>query len=77
MTPERPPTDMRKLRREFNNRGLLLVIIGLVVVGGIFVALLYGPSAATASILCLLAGAVLALFVWLILTLVQKVVGDD
>ncbi len=68
---------MRRLRREFNGHGLWLVILGLVIIGGVFVAILYGPSAATASILCLVAGAGLVLFLWLILTLIGKFVGED
>ena len=77
MVPERPPTDMRKLRREFNSHGLWLVLIGLVIVGGALVTILYGPSAAVASVVCLVAGAGLTVFVWLILTVIGKLVGED
>ena len=77
MATQRPPTDMRKLRREFNSHGLWLVLIGLVVIGGVLVTILYGPTAAVTSVLCLVAGAGLAVFVWLLLTLIGKVVGED
>jgi hypothetical protein len=68
---------MRKIRREFNRHGLLLVLFGLIVVGGGIITIIYGPTAALASVLCLVAGAVLVLFVWGILTLIGKLVGED
>jgi hypothetical protein len=77
MTPERPPTDMRKLRRDFNSHGLLLVVLALIIIGGAFVTIMYGPSGAVASLLCLVAGAGLTAFMWLILTLIGKLVGED
>ena len=77
MAPYHPPTDMRKIRREFNRHGLWLVLFGLIVVGGGVVTIVYGPAAALASVLCLMAGGVLVLFVWGILTLIGKLVGED
>jgi hypothetical protein len=68
---------MRKIRREFNSHGLWLVLFGLIVVGGGIITIIYGPTAALASVLCLVAGAVLVLFVWGILTLIGKLVGED
>ena len=77
MAPQNPPTDMRKIRREFNSHGLWLVLFGLVVVGGAIITIVYGPTAALVSVLCLVAGAGLVLFVWGILTLIGKWVGED
>ncbi len=77
MQPQRPPTDTRKLHRDMN-RGLLgLVLFVLVVVGGIFVALLYGTEAAAYGLLCLVAGAGIIALLWLLFTLLQKWVGED
>ncbi len=68
---------MRKLRREFNTHGLWLVLFGLIVVGGGIITLIYGPTAALASVVCLLAGGGLILVIWGILTLIGKLVGED
>jgi uncharacterized membrane protein YjjP (DUF1212 family) len=77
MASDHPPTDMRKLRREFNTHGLWLVLFGLIVVGGGIITLIYGPTAALASVVCLLAGGGLILVIWGILTLIGKLVGED
>jgi hypothetical protein len=77
MQPQRPPTDTRKLHRDMN-RGLLgLVLFVLVVGGGLFIALIYGPEAAAFGLICLFAGAVIIVLLWLVFTLLQKWVGED
>jgi hypothetical protein len=68
---------MRKIRREFDSHGLWLVLFGLIVIGGGIITIVYGPTAALASVLCLVAGAALVVFVWGILTLIGKLVGED
>jgi uncharacterized membrane protein YjjP (DUF1212 family) len=77
MASYHPPTDMRKIRREFDSHGLWLVLFGLIVIGGGIITIVYGPTAALASVLCLVAGAALVVFVWGILTLIGKLVGED
>ncbi len=74
---ERPPTDLRRLRRDTNRRLLVLVLFVLVAVGGGLIALLYGGPAAMLGIACLLAGAGAILVIWLALSLIGKWAGDE
>ncbi|MCS7061133.1 MAG: hypothetical protein RMN25_08185 [Anaerolineae bacterium] len=74
---ERPPTDLRRLRRESNRRLLALTLFVLVVVGGGLIAVLYGAPAAWIGVVCLLAGAGIILGLWFIFTLIGKWVGED
>ena|GEM_PF-965450 len=73
----RPPTDLRRQRSEFNRRLLWLVLFVLVVIGGVLIAVLYGPQAGMLAVICLLAGAGVIGLVWLIFTLVGKAVNSD
>ena len=76
MTPSRPPTDLRKQRREMNRRLLLLVLFVLVVVGGMLIGVIYGWQAGALAVLCLAAGAGVIALLWLVFTLLGKWAGE-
>jgi len=67
-----PPSNMRRFRQESDRKYLFLAIFTLVVVGGILIALIYGPESLLTALPCLLGGAVLILLPWGLLTLIQK-----
>ncbi len=69
---KRPSINMRKYRRESDQRYLILVLLTLVVVGGALIALILGPTALLTSLPCLLGGAGLILAPWFLLTAVEK-----
>ena len=73
----RPPTDSRKIRDEFNRRLLWLVLFVLVIVGGGLIWAIYGASAATLGITCLLVGAGVIGLLWLVFTVLGKWAGND
>lgn len=73
---DRPPTDYRRLRREGDRNLLLLVLVVLVVLGTGLIGLIWGPAAAITGGLCLFGGAGLIAVLWLLLSLVEKWVGD-
>jgi hypothetical protein len=66
---ERPPTDVRRQRKQTEQRLLILVVVVLVFVGGGLIALIYGPGALLAALPCLLggAGAISALYLLFVL----------
>lgn len=72
----RPPTDLRQQRNTLNRRLLWLVLFVLVVVGGALIALFYGAEAGLLSVACLLVGAGVIGFLWLVFTLFGKWVGE-
>jgi len=69
---ELPPSNTRRFGQESDRKYLYLVIFTLVVVGGLIIALIYGPSSLLTALPCLLGGAVLILLPWDVLTLIQK-----
>ena len=71
-TEERPPTDLRRFRRERDRGLLILVILTLVVVGGGLIGLILGLEALLTALPCLLGGVLLILVPWLLLTSVEK-----
>jgi fatty acid desaturase len=66
------PTDLRARRRREQRRLFRIVAAFLVVVGGVTIALVYGPPAAALGLVCLLAGAGLLGLLWLILLLIER-----
>lgn len=68
----RPPTNLRRLRRDKDRRLLVLVILTLVVAGGGLIGVILGPEALLTALPCLLGGALLILLPWLLLTVVEK-----
>jgi hypothetical protein len=71
-TPERPPTDYRKIRRRTDRQMLWLVLGGLLLFGGGLIYLIYGKWALATGLLCLIPGTGLILFLWGLLTLVER-----
>ena len=67
-----PPSNTRRFGQESDRKYLYLVIFTLVVVGGILIALIYGPESLLTALPCLLGGAALILLPWAVLTLIQK-----
>jgi fatty acid desaturase len=66
------PTDLRRARRREQRRLFWVVAAFLVVVGGLAIALVYGPEAVVLGLVCLLAGAGLLGLLWLFLTLIER-----
>ena len=69
---ELPPSNTRRFRQESDRKYLVLVLFTLVVVGGLLIAIIYGPESLLTALPCLLGGAVLILLPWAVLTLMQK-----
>ena len=66
------PTDLRARRRREQRRLFWIVAVFLVVVGGIGIAVVYGPSAAGLGAVCLLSGASVLGLLWLVLYLFER-----
>jgi protein-S-isoprenylcysteine O-methyltransferase Ste14 len=77
MKPQRPPTDMRRLRRDTNRRMLWMTLFVLVGIGGGLIAVTYGANAALVGSGCLLAGAGLIGLLWFVFTLIGKWAGEE
>ncbi len=75
MSP-RPPTDYRRIRRGEDRRQLALVVGGLLLVGGGIIYLLYGSWALATGLFCLIPGAGLIVFLWGLLSLIERWVGE-
>ncbi len=71
-----PPTDYRKMRRATDRSLVILVIVVLVVLGTTLIGLIWGLPAAITGGLCLGGGAALIGGLWLLLSLVEKWVGE-
>ncbi|MGB1251294.1 MAG: hypothetical protein ACPG8W_11805 [Candidatus Promineifilaceae bacterium] len=66
------PTNIRQDRKDADRNLMLLVIFALVVLGGGAIAWVYGVGAAAAGLLCLGGGAVLVLFLWWMLSAIER-----
>jgi hypothetical protein len=73
---EQPPTDYRRIRRRTDRQMLWLVLGGLLIIGGGLIFLIYGKWALVTGLLCLIPGAGLILFLWGLLSLIERWVGD-
>jgi uncharacterized membrane protein len=71
---EPTPTDYRKTRRKQDRTLLVLVLVVLVVGGTGLIGLIWGVGQAVQGGLCLLAGGALIGGLWLLLSLVEKMV---
>ena len=69
---QRPPTDVRRQRKQTERRLLILVVVVLVFVGGGLIALIYGPGALLAALPCLLGGAGTILALYLLFVLAER-----
>lgn len=68
------PTDLRGQRRREQRRLFWIVAIFLVVVGSIAIGVAYGPSAVPLGLTCLAVGAGALGLLWLLLTLMEKLI---
>jgi hypothetical protein len=76
-SPEpRPPTDYRRFRRENDRRLAIAVVLFLLVVGTGLIAVIYRPSAGITAFVCLLGGVGIIALLWILLTLIERWVGD-
>jgi len=66
--------DLRKYTRQTNNRLLAGGIIILFVVGDGLIYLIYGKNAAITGLVCLIAGLLPLIIIWIILSLLGWVV---
>ena len=72
----RPPTNYRRYRQRTDRVFLWMVIGSLLIVGGGFIYLIYGGGAFITALFCLLPGAGIILFLWGLLSLIERWVGD-
>ncbi|MEE8389527.1 MAG: hypothetical protein V3S14_01850 [Anaerolineae bacterium] len=70
--PTNQPTNPRAQRRREQRRLFWIVAFFLVVVGGITIALVYGPSAAVLGMVCLSSGTGVLGLLWLVLLLIER-----
>jgi hypothetical protein len=76
-SPEpRPPTDYRRSRRENDRKLAIAVVLFLLVVGTGLIAIIYRPSAGITAFVCLLGGVGIIALLWILLTLIERWVGD-
>jgi hypothetical protein len=66
------PIDMRRYRRQEQQRLFWIVAGFLVVVGGVTIGLVYGLKSVILGVVCLLAGAAILALLWLILNLLER-----
>ncbi len=71
-TNHRPPTDMRKQRKQDERRILIMVLCTLVIVGGVLIGLWIGPIEMLTAFPCLLAGGGAILGLWLFLGWIER-----
>jgi heme A synthase len=69
------PTDLRAQRRREQRRLFWIVAAFLVVAGSVAIGVAYGPSAVPLGLTCLAVGAGALGLLWLILTLMEKLVN--
>lgn len=74
--PARPPTSYRQTRRRNERTLLFLALLVLVAGGAIIIGLIWGVQMALTGSVCLVGGAVLITGLWLLLSLVQKLVEE-
>lgn len=70
------PTDYRRIKRQTDRQMLWLVLGGLLMIGGGLIYLIYGKWALATGLFCLIPGAGLILFLWGLLSLIERWVGD-
>ena len=74
---KRPPTDLRRYRRQTERRLATAVVLCLLLLGGGLVGLIYGSGAAVMAVSCLTMGCAIFAFLWLILTLMGRWAGRE
>jgi len=76
MTESRPPTDYRRYRRQTERRLAIAVVLFLLFVGSGLIALIFSPGAGIIGFGCLLFGVGIIGLLWILLTLLERWVGD-
>jgi len=71
-----PPTDYRRIRRSNDQSQLWMVVGGLLIIGGGLIYLIFGKWALVTGLLCLIPGAGLILFLWGLLSVIERWVGE-
>lgn len=66
------PTNQRQERKDADRNLMLMVVFALTIVGGGAIAWVYGGTAAAVGLLCLGGGAVLVLFLWGLLSAIER-----
>ena len=69
---KRPLTNSREIRQENDRQFLKMVVFTLVVVGGLIIALIYGPTSLLTSLPILLGGAALIAVPYLVLKGIER-----
>lgn len=76
-SPEaRPPTDYRRYRRATERKLVIAVVLFLLLVGSGLIAIIFSPGAGVIGFGCLLFGAGMIGLLWILLTLIERWVGD-
>jgi protein-S-isoprenylcysteine O-methyltransferase Ste14 len=70
------PTDMRAYRRQTERRLVIAIIFALVLIGSVAIGLVYGWPAVFTGLICLLPGAGIFLFLWIVLTIIERLSRD-
>jgi hypothetical protein len=70
------PTDMRAYRRQTERRLVIAIIFALVPIGSVAIGLVYGWPAVFTGLICLLPGAGIFLFLWIVLTIIERLSRD-
>ena len=69
---KRPLTNSREIRQENDRQFLKMVVFTLVVVGGLIIALIYGPTSLLTSLPILFGGAALFAVPYLVLKGIER-----
>ena len=72
-----PISDLRKHRRLEDRRLVVVIILFIVIVGGIAIGLVYGWGLAAAGAVCLIGGAALFGLLWLLLSVVERLLKNQ
>ena len=73
----RPVIDLRMFRRREDRRLVLVIMAFLIVVGGLAIGVVYGWSTAGTGVICLVVGAAVFGSLWLILSLIERWLGQE
>ena len=73
----RPVIDLRAFRRREDRRLVLVIMAFLVVVGGLAIGMVYGWGTAGTGVICLVVGAAVFGSLWLILSLIERWLGQE
>jgi hypothetical protein len=72
LSPKRPPSDSRKMRRRHERQTLVLVALTLILVGGGLVGLIFGLETLLGALPCLLGGTAAILLLYGLFVLAER-----